>query len=72
MTLTRYIYKGPRSAASLRVPGGLLDVQLIPGKAVDLPGEHDYTQVLLALDHLVLAPVQADTTAPVAKKGGKA
>lgn len=71
MRLTRYTYRGPRSAASLRVGSELLDVQLNPGKVVDLPADHDYTQVLLALGHLVLVPAQAGTE-PVAKKGGKA
>jgi hypothetical protein len=39
MTLTRYLYSGPQSAASLRVgdTGESLDVQLLPGKPVELP-----------------------------------
>lgn len=67
MKLTRYIYNGPPSAATLRVGEAreLLDVQLLPGKPVDLPSDHEYTQVLLELKHLVLAP-------PEAKSAGKA
>lgn len=59
MNLTRYIYKGPQSAASLRVGASqeLLDVQLIPGKEVELPADHEYVQVLLVLKHLELVPV---------------
>lgn len=58
MNLTRYIYTGPPSAASLRVGDdwGLLDVQLRTGESVELPAEHEYTLVLLELKHLVLAP----------------
>ncbi len=79
MKLTRYRYNGPQSAASLRVGPDrqLLDVQLLPGKPVELPADHEYTQVLLELRHLTLEPDTA-TTAPVAvapvadKKGAKA
>lgn len=73
MTLTRYTYKGPPSAASLRVgeKAELLDVRLQPGKPCELPAEHEYTQVLLALGHLEPAPTDV-ATGSVAKKGGKA
>ncbi|GFM85411.1 hypothetical protein PSCICO_08100 [Pseudomonas cichorii] len=61
MKLTRYLYKGPQSAASLRVGDTkeLLDVQLIPEQEVELPAEHEYVQVLLVLEHL--QPVPAKT-----------
>ncbi|QAY92553.1 hypothetical protein [Pseudomonas sp. ACM7] len=61
MTLTRYIYNGPQSAASLRVGESreLLEVQLLSGKPVELPADHEYTLVLLELKHLVLAPPDA-------------
>ena len=53
MTLTRYRYTGPQSAASLRLGDtGELDVQLLPGKTVELPASHEYTVVLVALKHL--------------------
>lgn len=57
-TLTLYLYTGPQSSASLRVgtDGELLDVQLLPGKPVELPADHEYTIVLLALKHLELLP----------------
>ncbi|MFJ5239536.1 hypothetical protein ACIP86_22870 [Pseudomonas neuropathica] len=66
MKLTRYIYNGPQSAATLRVSDTreLLDVQLLPGKSVELPADHEYTLVLLELKHLVFA-------APDAKPAGK-
>lgn len=71
MKLTRYIYKGPQSAACLRVEGSadLLDVQLLHDQVVELPSEHEYTRVLLALKHLVLVPAvteqqPAQSTAP--------
>lgn len=62
MKLTRYIYKGPQSAACLRVEGStdLLDVQLLHNQVVELPAEHDYTLVLVALKHLVLAPAEKE------------
>ncbi|WP_095128664.1 hypothetical protein [Pseudomonas sp. Irchel s3h14] len=58
MKLTRYTYTGPQSAASLRVGEAreLLEVQLLPGKPVELPADHEYTLVLLELKHLVLLP----------------
>lgn len=58
MNLTRYTYTGPQSAASLRVGDTreLLEVQLLPGKPVELPADHEYTLVLLELKHLVLLP----------------
>ncbi|AKA25705.1 hypothetical protein [Pseudomonas chlororaphis] len=61
MKLTRYIYNGPQSGATLRVGDAreLLDVQLLPGKPVDLPADHEYTLVLLELKHLVLVPTEA-------------
>ena len=60
MNLTRYIYLGPQSAACLRVDDSadLLDVQLLHNKPVELPAKHEYTRVLLALKHLVEAPVE--------------
>lgn len=82
MKLTRYLYKGPQSAATLRVgdKGELLEVQLMPGAPVDLPAEHEYVQVLLELKHLELLPdaegaqgVPPSTDAvTTAKKGAKA
>ena len=72
MKLTRYLYSGPQSAVSLRVVEGksteVLDVQLMPGKVVSLPAEHDYTRTLLALKHLKVQPVASAPTATTAKK----
>lgn len=80
MTLTRYRYTGPQSAASLRVgtKQELLDVQLLPGKTVSLPADHEYTQVLLELKYLVPEQVDTATAKPSAsapgaeRKGAKA
>ena len=75
MKLTRYIYNGPQSAATLRVGEAreLLDVQLLPGKPVELPADHEYTLVLLELKHLVLAPEAkpAGKTAAAPQKSGQ-
>ncbi len=76
MKLTRYLYTGPQSAASLRTghQNQLLDVQLLPGQPVELPADHEYTAVLLALKHLAVIPVaEPDLPAaqPVTKKGEK-
>ncbi|TBV10257.1 hypothetical protein [Stutzerimonas kirkiae] len=54
--MKRYIYSGPRSAVSLRHGGGIIERDLIPGQPVELPPEHEYTQVLLHLKQLVLEP----------------
>jgi hypothetical protein len=58
--LTKYIYKGPRSSSTLRVGKNqeVLEVHLIPGKPVELPAEHEYTQVLLELQHLEAVPAE--------------
>jgi len=66
MNLSRYLYKGPQSAVSLRVgeKRELLEVQLSPGKPVKLPADHEYTQVLLELQHL-------EPLAPEAKAAAK-
>lgn len=68
MKLTQYIYKGPRSSASLRVDKTLIEVQLNPGKPVSLPAAHEYTEVLLKLGHLEAAPAEKPTSLT---KGGK-
>lgn len=71
MKLTRYLYTGPHSGAQLRVGAELLDVQLTSGQSVQLPAEHDYTQVLLSLQHLQpldQAPASAASKAPAATK----
>lgn len=58
MTLTRYRYNGPPSGVSLRLDNTQpsLDIQLHPGEPVELPADHDYTRVLLALNHLQPLP----------------
>lgn len=76
MNTQRYLYTGPRSGASLRVDASneLLDVQLIPGQPVELPLAHDFTRVLLALQHLSLEPAAKPTeplTSPADKKEPK-
>lgn len=79
MTLTRYTYNGPPSCVSLRVgpANELLDAQLMPGKPVELPSDHEYTLVLLALKLLAPLPVEPRAVPlPIAipsldKKGAK-
>ncbi|TBN35515.1 hypothetical protein [Pseudomonas sp. BGI-2] len=65
MELTRYLYNGPPSAATLRVGESreLLDVQLSPGMPAELPPEHEYTLVLLELQHLELLPAETKRAA---------
>lgn len=70
MTLTRYRYSGPRSACALRTADGLLEAELIPGRSVELPADHEYTQVLLCLKQLT--PEVAAAKAVAKKEGGKA
>jgi hypothetical protein len=45
----KYRYSGPISAVTLKDGR---EVMLHPGKTVELPAEHEYTQTLLALGHL--------------------
>ncbi|PTT02205.1 hypothetical protein [Pseudomonas sp. HMWF006] len=73
MNLTSYTYTGPRSAVSIRVgeTRELLNVQLLPGKPIELPAEHEYTLVLLELKYLALSPSPtkaAGKSAAVAQK----
>ncbi|MDZ7887749.1 MAG: hypothetical protein U5M72_00275 [Pseudomonas sp.] len=70
MKLTRYLYKGPQSGAQLRVgaKAELLEVQLHPGKPVDLPADHEYTLVLIALKHLEPIIEEAAAAPAPAKK----
>ncbi|KAB2518463.1 hypothetical protein F8N49_22055 [Pseudomonas sp. GXM4] len=58
MNLSRYLYTGPPSGVTLRLNEHreTLDVQLHPGQSVELPAAHDYTRVLLALNHLQPLP----------------
>lgn len=74
MTLTRYTYRGPRSATTLRVgpKAELLEVALIPGKPCALPADHEYTRTLLALKRLEPLAEEAPTSTSTEKKGGKA
>lgn len=76
MKLTRYLYSGPQSAASLRVVEGksteVLDVQLMPGKVVGLPAEHEYTKTLLALKHLEVQPAANTPKKTADDKGANA
>lgn len=80
MKLTRYRYSGPQSAVSLRIVEGknteVIDRQLMPGKPVELPAEHEYTKTLLALKHLHLLPATTEsataTKKPANDKGATA
>lgn len=69
MTLTHYRYNGPPSGVSLRLDqhAETLDVQLHPGEPVELPADHDYTRVLLALNHLQPLPVHPRPAAKAPK-----
>jgi hypothetical protein len=69
MTLTRYRYNGPPSGVSLRLAqhAETLDRQLHPGEPVELPADHDYTRVLLALNHLQPLPNHTKTAGKTPK-----
>jgi hypothetical protein len=53
-----YLYKGPKGGVTLRLKdattGELTDheVSLNTGALVDLPADHEYTKLLLAMGHL--------------------
>lgn len=68
--MSLYLYLGPDSAVTLRLPdGGERDVLLWSNQIVDLPPNHETTRVLLAKGWLHPAPA-AD--AKPATKPGKA
>ncbi|MDH4869814.1 hypothetical protein [Pseudomonas sp. BN515] len=67
MKLTKYLYKGPNSSASLRVGNEVLDVLLRTNRTVSLPADHEYTKVLLDLKHLELVPAEKTTSDKGAK-----
>ncbi|NYT80880.1 hypothetical protein H0A70_05150 [Alcaligenaceae bacterium] len=71
MKLTSYLYRGPRSAASVRHEGGVLDVALVPGAVVELPAGHGYTESLQALGYLSPVPAKPARAPSTATKGGK-
>ena len=58
----KYRYSGPISAVTLKDG---TEVMLHPGKTVELPATHEYTQTLLALGHLSPVPDEAPS-APAA------
>lgn len=69
-TLSRYLYSGPFSGVTLAGAGKKdrpREVLLFPGKPVELPADHPYTQALLAQGRL--RPVAA--TAAVRPTGAK-
>ncbi|MEN3809486.1 MULTISPECIES: hypothetical protein [Chromobacterium] len=56
----KYLYSGPVSGVTL---ADGQEIMLFPGKEVELPVEHEYTQTLLALQYLVLAQEPAKAKA---------
>ncbi|MNO52389.1 hypothetical protein D3C76_428070 [compost metagenome] len=71
MKLTRYLYSGPQSSVCLRVGEQSLEVALLPGAETKLPADHDYTQVLLELNHLVpIDGAEQPDTAPATAESG--
>ncbi|WP_230623439.1 MULTISPECIES: hypothetical protein [Chromobacterium] len=60
--LGQYLYSGPVSGVTL---ADGQEIMLFPGKEVELPAEHEYTQTLLALQYL--APAQEPAKAKAAR-----
>ncbi|MCL1861787.1 MAG: hypothetical protein FWG52_09705 [Proteobacteria bacterium] len=55
-----YLYIGPMGGVTLKADGSTCEVLLVPGKAVDLPENHEYTSMLLARGLLKpIAPAKA-------------
>lgn len=72
MNLTSYRYTGPPSGVELRLPDGTYrEVQLYPGRLVDLPGDHEYIQTLIALQRLEPMAGQPNGTRRTRKKEAK-
>ncbi|AAQ59802.1 conserved hypothetical protein [Chromobacterium violaceum ATCC 12472] len=61
----QYLYSGPVSGVTL---ADGQEIMLFPGKEVELPVEHEYTQTLLALQYLV--PAQEPTKTKAARATG--
>ncbi|MFB9160003.1 hypothetical protein [Chromobacterium violaceum] len=62
----KYLYSGPVSGVTL---ADGQEVMLFPGKEVELPAEHEYTQTLQALQYLV--PAQESTKGKAARATGE-
>ncbi|WP_374424503.1 hypothetical protein [Chromobacterium sp.] len=63
----KYLYSGPISGVTL---ADGQEIMLFPGAEVDMPEQHDYTRMLLALRHLSPLPaVAAEPTSPSAEQG---
>jgi len=68
--MTQYVYNGPIASVSLRIASRIVDVQLHPGKPVQLPAEHPYTQALVAQKRLVaVAPIESIEPQPAPDPG---
>ncbi|MCP1292945.1 MULTISPECIES: hypothetical protein [Chromobacterium] len=63
----KYLYSGPISGVTL---ADGQEIMLFPGAEVEMPEQHDYTRVLLALQHLSPLPqAAAASTSPSAEQG---
>jgi len=65
--MSRFIYEGPVSSVTLRQADGTeAEVALHPGRAVDLPADHEYVRTLVARGFLgpVVLPVPDPDPAP--------
>ncbi|ARU23671.1 hypothetical protein RSSE_c3288 [Ralstonia solanacearum] len=65
----KYRYSGPTSGVTLQQGEDIQEVMLHTGTEVELPEDHEYTQTLLALGHLVLVK-QATTKTPARTSAG--
>jgi hypothetical protein len=75
MQTKRFIYTGPDSAVTLKVPdaqGVMVDLEVIlwSGRAVDLPVDHEYVQTLS--ESGVLVPTLDAVTSSLKTKSSKA
>ncbi|QOK96813.1 hypothetical protein HF909_10460 [Ralstonia pseudosolanacearum] len=59
----KYRYSGPTSGVTLQQGEDIQEVMLHTGTEVELPEDHEYTQTLLALGHLVLVKQATTKTA---------
>jgi len=67
MSMQTYRYRGPVSGATIQHNGKDIDVRLHPGKTVQLPQTHEYTQTLVGLGFLTAIDAAPDvpvTTPP--------
>lgn len=59
-----FVYKGPQQGFPITVDGELRDIQLIPGRLVELPEDGEFIPAWLDLGLLETPPPEGDQVVP--------